>query len=81
MKTTFTVKLDDKTFPTTDIRNIQFNLVDREKFVLDIKTENNGSFHYEALISEREKLNALIALKTDLISTLKLIAENNLSSE
>ena len=81
MKMTFTVKLDDKTFPTTDIRNIQFNLVDREKFVLDIKTENNGSFHYEALISEREKLNALIALKTDLISTLKLIAENNLSSE
>jgi hypothetical protein len=81
MKTAFTVTLDQKSFSITDIQNINFNLVDRSKVTLSIKTENNGDFYYEAPLSESDKVNALIALKTDLTSTLKLIAENNLSVE
>jgi hypothetical protein len=81
MITKFTVTLDGQTFSTAQIRNISLTLKERELFILTIDTEKNGTFCYEALMSEKEKLNTLLSLKNDLISTLKMIVENNLSVE
>ena len=75
---THTLTLDDKTFTITDVHNVHFNISNGKNVTLEIKTKNNGDFHYECLISEKDKFNNLWALKTDIISTLKAIAEGRI---
>jgi hypothetical protein len=75
---TYTLTLDNKTFPIADVRSLQFNFSKGSNVTLDIITENNGNFHYECSIEEPEKFNALWMLKNDIGSSLKAIAEGRL---
>lgn len=84
MKYTHTLNLDGKVFPIMDVRDVNFKMVPtdekREDFnvSLDIKTENNGDFHYECLFGEKEKFSNLFALRTDIIGTLDGIASGRI---
>jgi hypothetical protein len=78
----YTITLDEKTFPITDIRNIHFDMDKKGgTATLDIKTEAHGDFHQEASLADKDAFNSLWALKTDVIATLKAIADGRLSVE
>ena len=77
----FTVSLKGQTIPITDIRNISVNFSPATKCSVAVQTASHGDFSYEVDSKDTKGVNELLAMKTDLISTLKLIAENNLSVE
>ena len=76
-----TVSINGVTMPVTDIRHIHVNYDPKKRFTLQIETINHGPFLFEAAPNETQKINAMMALKTDLISMLRLIAEGTLKVE
>ena len=74
----YTITLEEKTFPIIDITSINFHINKEKHVTFEINTGNHGDFVFECEMTDTQKFNNLFALKTELISTLKAIAEGRI---